>query len=63
MIHQKKNSQVAGMEFNHFDDRGNAVMVDVSAKQASMRTATAAAEVRMSDDLLTAIRTSDRSKG
>jgi cyclic pyranopterin phosphate synthase len=51
------------MKFNHFDDRGNAVMVDVSAKQASMRTATAAAEVSMSDDLLTAIRTSAVAKG
>ncbi|MGD0586988.1 MAG: cyclic pyranopterin monophosphate synthase MoaC [Oryzomonas sp.] len=51
------------MEFNHFDDRGNAVMVDVSAKQATMRTATAAAEVRMSGELLTAIRTSAVAKG
>jgi cyclic pyranopterin phosphate synthase len=51
------------MEFNHFDDRGNAVMVDVSAKQASMRTATAAAEVCMSDELLTAIRTRAVAKG
>ena len=28
------------MSFNHFDDKGNAVMVDVSAKQPSLRTAT-----------------------
>ena len=51
------------MEFNHFDDHGNAIMVDVSAKQATMRTATAAAEVRMSDEQLTAIRTSAVAKG
>ncbi|GFE59635.1 cyclic pyranopterin monophosphate synthase MoaC [Geobacter sp. AOG2] len=51
------------MEFNHFDIRGNAVMVDVSAKQATMRTATAAAEVRMSGELLTAIRTGAVIKG
>lgn len=51
------------MEFNHFDDQGNAVMVDVSAKQATMRTATAAAEVLMSEQLLTAIRTSSVAKG
>lgn len=51
------------MEFNHFDDHGNAVMVDVSGKQATMRTATAAAEVRMSEELLTAINTSTVAKG
>lgn len=51
------------MEFNHFDDSGNAVMVDVSGKQATMRTATAAAEVRMSAALLAAVRTSAVAKG
>jgi len=51
------------MEFNHFDDHGNAVMVDVSAKQATMRTATATAEVCMSDELLAAIRTNSVVKG
>ena len=29
------------MNFNHFDERGNAVMVDVSAKQPTLRTAIA----------------------
>ena len=51
------------MEFNHFDDHGNAIMVDVSAKQATMRTAIAAAEVCMSGELLAAIRTSTVAKG
>jgi len=51
------------MEFNHFDDQGNAVMVDVSAKQATMRTATAAAEVCMSAEVLAAIRASAMAKG
>jgi len=51
------------MEFNHFDEQGNAVMVDVSAKQATMRTATAAAEVHMSEELLTAVRAGTVAKG
>jgi cyclic pyranopterin phosphate synthase len=58
-----KKSQVAGMEFNHFDEHGNAVMVDISAKQATMRTATAAAEVRMPEGLLAAIRADTVAKG
>jgi len=51
------------MEFNHFDERGNAVMVDVSAKQPTLRTATAAAVVQMSAELLAAIRNSQVAKG
>ncbi|MDD2273104.1 MAG: cyclic pyranopterin monophosphate synthase MoaC [Desulfuromonadaceae bacterium] len=51
------------MEFNHFDERGNAIMVDVSGKQPTLRTATAAAEVCMSAELLAAIRNSAVAKG
>jgi cyclic pyranopterin phosphate synthase len=51
------------MEFNHFDERGNAIMVDVSGKQPTLRTATAAAEVCMSVELLAAIRNSAIAKG
>ncbi|GFE59913.1 cyclic pyranopterin monophosphate synthase MoaC [Geobacter sp. AOG2] len=51
------------MEFNHFDEEGNAVMVDVSAKQETLRTATAGAEVHMSGELLAAIRTGTVAKG
>ena len=51
------------MNFNHFDERGNAVMVDVSSKQETMRIATAAAEVHMSPELLAAIRNSAVAKG
>jgi cyclic pyranopterin phosphate synthase len=51
------------MNFNHFDDQGNAVMVDVSSKQPTMRTATAAADVRLSPELLDAIRRSAIAKG
>lgn len=41
--------------FNHFDSQGNAVMVDVSQKQPTMRTATAEAQVNISPELLDAI--------
>ena len=51
------------MNFNHFDESGHAIMVDVSAKQPTLRTATAAAEVRLSSELLTAIKTGGVAKG
>ncbi|MDD2540431.1 MAG: cyclic pyranopterin monophosphate synthase MoaC [Desulfuromonadaceae bacterium] len=51
------------MNFNHFDESGHAIMVDVSAKQPTMRTAIAAADVRLSPELLTAIRAGSVAKG
>jgi cyclic pyranopterin phosphate synthase len=51
------------MTFNHFDESGSAIMVDVSAKQPTMRTATAAAEVRLSSGLLAAIKKGGVAKG
>lgn len=51
------------MNFNHFDERGHAIMVDVSAKPPTMRTAIAAAEVRLSPELLAAIRSGGVAKG
>jgi cyclic pyranopterin phosphate synthase len=51
------------MNFNHFDERGNAVMVDVSAKQPTLRTAIAEATVRMSPELLAAIVSGGVAKG
>jgi len=51
------------MNFNHFDEQGNAVMVDVSAKQPSLRTAIAEATVRMSPQLLSAINSGGMAKG
>ena len=43
------------MTFNHFDDQGRAVMVDVSGKSPTLRTAVAAATVRMQRSTLAAI--------
>ena len=51
------------MDFNHFDESGNAVMVDVSAKQPTLRTAVAAAVVGMSPELLAAIQSGGVAKG
>lgn len=51
------------MNFNHFDERGNAVMVDVSAKQPTLRTAVASAVVSMSRELLAAILSGGVAKG
>ena len=51
------------MNFNHFDESGHAIMVDVSAKQPTMRTAIAAAEVRLSPKLLAAIKVGGVAKG
>ena len=35
-------------DFNHFDSKGNAIMVDVSSKEITERTATACCEVEVS---------------
>jgi cyclic pyranopterin phosphate synthase len=51
------------MNFNHFDERGNAIMVDVSAKQPTMRTAVAEALVKMTPELLAAISSGGVAKG
>lgn len=43
------------MPFNHFDERGQAVMVDVSGKQPTLRTAKAVATVCLRPETLAAI--------
>ncbi|HIJ80805.1 MAG TPA: cyclic pyranopterin monophosphate synthase MoaC [Desulfuromonadales bacterium] len=50
-------------DFNHFDERGHAIMVDVSAKQPTMRTAIAAASVTLSPELLAAVMKGGMKKG
>ncbi len=51
------------MSFNHFDDKGQAIMVDVSAKNPTMRTAIAGAKVTMSHRTLAAITEGGIAKG
>jgi cyclic pyranopterin monophosphate synthase len=51
------------MAFNHFDEQGQAIMVDVSAKEPSMRTAKATATVFLRPETLEAILKGGISKG
>ena len=43
------------MSFNHFDEKGQAIMVDVSGKEPTLRTARAQAVVRLRPETLQAI--------
>src|SRR6185312_16674562 len=56
-----RRSAVRG--FTHFDAAGNAVMVDVTGKAVTDRTATARARVVMSPDTLAMIRAGTAKKG
>ncbi len=51
------------MSFNHFDGQGKAIMVDVSGKKKTLRTATASATVHMSSGLLQNILDHKTTKG
>ncbi|SNB45948.1 cyclic pyranopterin monophosphate synthase MoaC [Geobacter sp. DSM 9736] len=51
------------MSFNHFDENGQAIMVDVSGKQPTLRTARARGVVRMKPETLQAILDGCMSKG
>lgn len=51
------------MSFNHFDDRGQAIMVDVSAKEPTLRSAIAAATVTLGQETLAAILEGRTAKG
>jgi cyclic pyranopterin phosphate synthase len=51
------------MAFNHFDEQGQAIMVDVSAKEPSLRTAKATATVFLRPETLAAILQGGISKG
>ncbi len=51
------------MSFNHFDANGQAIMVDVSQKVPTMRTAVAVATVNLTPDTVSAIQEGRTSKG
>ncbi|HEY8290660.1 MAG TPA: cyclic pyranopterin monophosphate synthase MoaC, partial [Acetobacteraceae bacterium] len=53
----------AGERFTHFDAAGNAAMVDVSAKPATLRTATACVSVVMRPETLAMIQAGTAKKG
>lgn len=50
-------------QFNHFDGTGNAVMVDVTAKQPTFRTAAAEGKIKVSPPVLEAIKGGTAAKG
>ena len=50
-------------KFNHFDSDGNAIMVDVSEKQPTLRTAVAEGTIRVSQAVLEAISGGTAAKG
>lgn len=42
-------------EMNHFDEQGNAVMVDVSGKESTLRTASAVGTIRVNEAIMDAV--------
>ena len=50
-------------EFNHFDKNGNAVMVDVSGKEPTYRTAVAQGKILVSEEILQAVLEQKAKKG
>ncbi len=58
-----KGSREAMKEFTHFDDEGNARMVNVSDKDVTRRSATAAARVTVNRETFNLIRTGGIKKG
>lgn len=51
------------MEFNHFDSAGNAIMVDVTDKNVTTRTAVAQGSIKVSPEIMAAIESGTSKKG
>ncbi len=51
------------MKLSHVDNKGNAIMVDVSSKESNLRTASADAEVILNRELLLLIKEGSLEKG
>ena len=51
------------MKLNHFDENGNAVMVDVSNKPDTHRTATATGSIQVSPEIMAAVKSGNVKKG
>ena len=50
-------------KLNHFDQKGNAVMVDVSNKPDTHRTATATGSIQVSPEIMAAVKSGNVKKG
>jgi cyclic pyranopterin phosphate synthase len=59
----EKTEKEAGRGLSHFDSGGNAVMVDVSAKDITERTALAGGRISMSGETLSAVEEGSAKKG
>ena len=51
------------MEFTHFDENGNAWMVDVSEKDVTQREATACGDIIMSEECFKKVKAGQMKKG
>ena len=51
------------MEFNHFDKAGNAIMVDVTGKEVTSRTAVAQGSISVCPEIIEAINNGSSKKG
>lgn len=51
------------MEFSHFDQKGNAIMVDVSSKNETKRTAIATGSIQVNQEIITKIQNQTMKKG
>lgn len=51
------------MEFTHFDKNGNAIMVDVSEKQVTSRSATAQGYIQVNEEIIQSIQNQTNAKG
>ncbi|MBR6755723.1 MAG: cyclic pyranopterin monophosphate synthase MoaC [Peptococcaceae bacterium] len=49
--------------FTHFDESGNAIMVDVSSKEITSRVAVATGEILVNEEIMTAIKDKTMKKG
>jgi cyclic pyranopterin phosphate synthase len=54
---------MTGQDFTHFDKRGNAIMVDVSAKKVTSRMAAAKGGITVSAETLAAVQSGSAKKG
>ena len=52
-----------GEGFTHFDEKGNAVMVDVSGKQPTFRTAVATGDIAVGPEIMRAVSAGNVKKG
>lgn len=61
--YEKLKGEAMGQEFSHFDQKGNAIMVDVSEKQDTKRVATASGKIKVSPAVMEAVETGTSKKG